>query len=196
MSVAELETSPAVTPEDLLHMPDGGKGLELVHGEIKELNVSFLSSFLAGEFYAILRDFVRPHKLGWVVPEGTSFRCFPFDRNRVRRADTAFIAFARITRDQVLSEGHCTVVPDLVVEVISPNDLAGEVNQKVQEWQQAGVRLVWVVDPETKLVFTHRPDRVEKLQAGDTLVGDPVLPGFSCPVADLFRLPTPPTPAT
>ena len=69
---------------------------------------------------------------------GVSYRCFPDDPGRVRRADTAFHALERLTAAQAVAEGHCTVVPDLVVEVVSPNDLASDVNQKRAEWLAAG----------------------------------------------------------
>src|SRR6478672_7990640 len=141
---AVLTAPPAtkLTPDDLLRLPDGGKGYELVDGELKELNVSFLSSFVAGQTYFALRTHVGTSRLGWVSPEGTSFRCFPDDENRVRRADTAFHRLGRLTADQARAEGHCTVVPDLVVEVVSPRDLAYEVDEKRIEWQEAGAQLV------------------------------------------------------
>lgn len=83
--------------------------------------------------------------------------------------------------------------PDIAITVITETDFASAVNRKVEAWLKAGVRLVWVVDPFSK--FVHRFDRdhpnVSSLCfEADTLSGDPVLPGFSIPVADLFRLPT------
>src|SRR5579885_1576394 len=123
-----------VTPEDLLRMGDEGKGYELVGGKLEELNVSFLSSYVAGQAYLILRRHVDAGHLGWVVPEGTSFHCFPDDKGKVRRPDTAFIALDRLTMEQASTEGHCPIAPDLAVEVISPNDYAKLVNQKVAEW--------------------------------------------------------------
>src|SRR5258708_7783029 len=107
---------PPMTPDDLLRLPDRGKGAELIDGELKELNVSYLSSYVAGAIYFQLQGHVMPRRLGWVSPEGTSYRCFPDDPTRVRRADTAFHALDRLTPDRATTEGHLTVVPDLVVE--------------------------------------------------------------------------------
>ena len=197
---ATIATPPApaprrvVTPEELLEMGAYGKRFELVNGTLEETPVSFLSSYVAGEVFAALRDHVRSHNSGWVVPENTSFRCFPDDEGKVRRPDTAFIALDRLTVAQALTEGHCPVVPDLVVEVISPNDYAKNVNQKLAEWLAAGAKLVWVIDPDAKTVqgyFSARPNSPGLWREGDTLPGEPVLPGFSVPVADLFRLPSP-----
>jgi Uma2 family endonuclease len=180
-----------VTPDDLLRMPDHGRGYEIVDGELKETNVSFLSSFVAGEIHGSLREYVKPRRLGWVSPEGTSFRCFPDDENRVRRADVAFHRLDRLTADRAQAEGHCTIVPDLVVEVVSPNDLAYEVNEKRNEWLGAGAQLVWVVYPDRQEVYAHRRDgTVTFFGPADTLTAEPVLPEFRVPVAELFRLPT------
>ncbi|HEX3149541.1 MAG TPA: Uma2 family endonuclease [Gemmataceae bacterium] len=190
---AVLTAPPAktVTPEDLLRMPDHGQGFELVDGELKERNVSFLSSFVAGEVYGQLRDHVKSRRLGWISPEGTSFRCFPDDEGRVRRADTAFHQLDRLSPEQAQSEGHCTVVPDLVVEVISPNDLADDVNAKRLEWQEAGAKLVWVIHPLQQTIHAYHTDgTVKQFRRADILTAEPVLPEFRVPVADLFKLPS------
>lgn len=189
---ATLTAAPAaIRPDDLLRLPDRGRGFELVDGELRELNVSFLSSFVAGRVFSRLSNFVEAHNLGWVSPEGTSFRCFPDDENRVRRADAAFHRLDRLTTEQARAEGHCTVVPDLVVEVVSPNDLADEVNAKLIEWLDAGAQLVWIIHPLQQTVHAHRPDgAVRRFRSTDTLTGEPVLPDFQVPVVDLFRLPT------
>lgn len=190
---AMLTAPPAAkfSPDDLLRLPDQGKGYELVNGELQELKVSTLSSYVAGEVYGVLRDYVKPRRLGWCFPEGTSFRCFPDDENRVRRADTAFHRLDRLTADQAQAEGHCTVVPDLVVEVVSPRDLAYEVDEKRVEWQEAGAQLVWVIHPVRQTIHAYRADGTVRLfQRTDTLTAEPVLPDFRVPVADLFRLPT------
>jgi len=179
-----------LTPDDLFLLPDRGKGFELVGGDLKELNVSFLSTYVAGQVYFHLQSHVGPRNLGWVSPEGTSFRCFPDDPDKARRADTAFHQLGRLTAAQAVAEGHCTVVPDLVVEVVSPNDLAQEVNDKRVEWLEAGARLVWVVYPPRQQVHTFQvggPVRI--FGPTDVLTAEPVLPEFRVPVADLFRLP-------
>jgi Uma2 family endonuclease len=180
-----MSTTAAATPDDVLRLP----GYELIDGELKEMPVSLMSSYLAGRVYRAIDRYAEAHG-GWVFPEGTSFRCFPFDDARVRRADTAYFAADRMTAALATTEGHCTVVPDLVVEVVSPHDTAGDVYVKVEEWLAAGARLVWVVYPESRVVQAHAADgRAARFRTGDTLTADPVLAGFAVPVADLFRLP-------
>jgi Uma2 family endonuclease len=86
-----------------------------------------------------------------------------------------------------MESGFIKVPPDLAVEVLSPNDLAYEVDRKVAEYFSAGVRLIWIVNPETRSVTIYRPDgTASKLNDRDTLEGEDVLPGFRCPVRDFF----------
>jgi Uma2 family endonuclease len=187
-------TTPEVTPEDLLRMPDGGKGYELVDGQLKELNVSAESSHVAGEMLFALKAHVRPTGLGYVFPADASFQCFPDAPKKVRRPDVAFVARGRLSDETYRQAGHCPACPDLVVEVLSPNDYAAEVNRKIREWLAAGVRLVWQVDPDAKMVFCYGPgkDDASIRYEDDTLTGEPVLPSFAVRVADLFRMPQPP----
>jgi Uma2 family endonuclease len=190
-------TPPAViTPDDLLRMPDEGAGYELVNGELKELNMSAQSWRVGGRLYNAVENFCSANGLGWVFPQETGFRCHPTDRGRVRKPDTAYIALPRMTQEQFERDGFIEVVPDLVAEVISPTDNARDLEEKLDEWLAIGVKVVWVVAPSTRTIRVHRADGgYAFLRAADTLTGDPVLPGFVCPVADLFRLPTDPAPA-
>jgi Uma2 family endonuclease len=83
--------------------------------------------------------------------------------------------------------GYAEVVPDLVVEVVSPNDTAREANDKARMWLGHGVRLVWVIHPDTRAVAIHRQDGLENwLDDTDTLDREDVLPGFTCDAADIF----------
>ncbi len=176
-----------LTPDDVLAMPDGDR-YELVDGELKELNVSQESSWVAGEIFGRLRDYVKQESLGWVFPEGTSYRCFPHDPLMFRRADTSYISRDRLPEGPT-GMGHTLIAPDLAVEVVSPHDTAYDVEAKVGDYLEAGVRLVWVVTPPERIVTVHRPDdrsALRRLSAQDELTGDDVLPGFSCRVVDLF----------
>ena len=74
------------TPEDLLSMPDGDH-YELVDGRLVERKMSLWSSYVAGVIFRMLDLFCRENRLGWVLPEGTSYQCFPALPSRVRRAD-------------------------------------------------------------------------------------------------------------
>ena len=108
----------------------------------------------------------------------------------VRKPDASYIAFPRMTAEEYDADGFIEIVPDLVAEVVSPNDQAEEARDKIENWLAAGVRLVWQVYPSTRVVQAYRPDgRITLYRVGDTLTADDVLPGFACPVAELFRVP-------
>jgi Uma2 family endonuclease len=190
MSIAEAPVR-HFTAADLLTMPDGDR-YELVDGELVEIDMSNESSWIAGEIHALIRNFAKEHDLGWAFPDNTSYQCYPWDEDRVRKPDASFIAKHRLP-DGPLASGHCPIAPDLAVEVISPHDLYLDVEAKVQEYLRAGVQMVWVATPLTRTVWVHTQDQSSSLHLTEEaeLSGDPVLPGFRCRVAELF----PPTPA-
>ena len=182
MSIGEQTT---YTPADLLEMPDGER-YELVGGQLVERNKGTESSWIAGRIHSRLDAFVEEHQLGWALPEGTSYQCFPDEPDRVRKPDVSFIARGRLP-DETLPRGHCRTAPDLAVEVVLPNDLYLEVDQKVHEYLAAGVRLMWVVNPDNRTLRIHRPTgSPPDLTENDQVTGEDVLPGFSCPVVDFF----------
>jgi Uma2 family endonuclease len=189
MVATEAAVSPKteVTPEELLAMPDGGH-YELIDGELKERRVSVLSNLIAAEVNRIVGNHCQTHRLGWIFAADLGFRCFPWKPSKVRRADVSFISRDRYHPWEQLSEdGFATIPPDLAVEVVSPNDLVGELDEKIDEYLRAGVRLVWVVRPAARAVQVFRGDRSESwLWATDELSGEDVLPGFRCKVDDLF----------
>ena len=102
----------------------------------------------------------------------------------MRAPDVAFVAWERIP---VARTGFAELAPDLAVEVLSPNDRAGEILAKVADWLNAGTLLVWVIDPERRIATVYRADG-SALIVDDTsaLSGDEVLPGFVLPLAGLF----------
>lgn len=190
MSTAASETK--IAPEAFLAMPDRDR-FELVDEQLVEVNVSVLSSLVGGEVLAILRDHSRPNDLGFVWPADLYLRCFA-NPGTLRKPDVTFVTRGRLA-PEMLEEGYLDIPPDLVVEVISPNDLAYEVDKKVREYLDAGVRLVWVVNPDLKRVWVHRGDgTVAGLGPADELSGEGIVPGFRCPVAALFP-PHPEAPA-
>jgi Uma2 family endonuclease len=175
-----------VTPEELLAMPDGGH-YELIDGELNERRVSALSNLVAAEANRVLGNHCQAHCLGWIFASEHGYRCFPWKPGKVRRADVSFIRRDRYSLEQLSEDGFTTIPPDLAVEVVSPNDLVGELDQKIEEYLQAGVRLVWVVRPTARAVQVFRGDRsVSWLWAADELSGEDILPGFRCKVEDLF----------
>jgi Uma2 family endonuclease len=171
-------------------MPDG-KNYELVDGVLVERNMSALSSLVAGELLTRVNLYCKTHDLGWVFGADCGYQCFPGFPKKVRRADLSFIRRSRLTVAQ-LDQGFLPIAPDLAVEVVSPNDLAYKVAEKIQEYLDAGVPLIWVVYPPTRSVYVHRGDSpIEVVRAEQDLDGEGILPGFRCRVGDLFPTPAP-----
>jgi len=114
------------------------------------------------------------------LPEGAS---------RNRRPDFAFVSFDRwpIDRPRSFRDNAWDVVPDLAVEVTSPTDSADDQLEKVAEYFQAGVRLVWVVYPKARCIHVYEAwNRIRVVTEADTLDGGVVLPGFQFPLDRLF----------
>jgi Uma2 family endonuclease len=102
------------------------------------------------------------------------------------KPDVSFVKAARLTFDQ-LADGWLEIAPDLVVEIISPNDLAYEVDEKIEMFLKVGVPLIWIVNPELRTVRIVRADRSSLiLLEGDVLSGEDILPEFLYPVARIF----------
>ena len=115
-----------------------------------------------------------------------AYQCFPHDPKMVRKPDVSFIRAGRLPGD-VLPSGFVRIAPDLAVEVVSPNDLAPELDEKLEDYQKAGVRLVWVIYPESRTVSVYRGDgSASRLHQDDVLSGEDVIPGFRCEVGSLF----------
>jgi Uma2 family endonuclease len=105
----------------------------------------------------------------------------------VRAPDFAFIAKRRIPR-KLPKTSYWPGAPDLAVEVLSLSDRTGEVDEKITAWLTAGAQAVWVVDPKLQIVTIHQAGKRAQIRSvGEVLEGDPVVPGFSCPVAELFQ---------
>ncbi len=176
------------TPEALLAMPDGDT-YELVDGELVERQMGFRSSRVGGRLFRLLDVHCDREQLGWVLPSDAGYQCFPDDPHKVRKPDVSFIKADRLSAREE-PEGWATLAPDLVVEVISPNELFEAVAIKVNEYLMAGVSLVWVIDIATRKVYVYRQEgRGDILTDSDELSGEGVVNGFRCDVADLFTPP-------
>lgn len=176
---------PEITLEELLARDDV-PSCELVEGQLEEVHVSNLSSNVAAKLTMKVGALVDQMGIGEVFNSETYYRCFPWMENTARKPDLSFVSRERLPEDWA-ALGYFSIAPDLVVEVLSPNDLASKVNAKTDEYLRAQVRLVWVIDPEQRIVFVFRPDgTANTLRETEELSGENVLPGFRCRVADLF----------
>jgi Uma2 family endonuclease len=175
-----------MTADELLTYPHDNQRLELIKGELRTMAPA------GGEHGALTINvtlpvgaYVRANGLGVVFGAETGF-ILARDPDTVRAPDLAFVRQERIPPTGV-PRGFFPGAPDLAVEVVSPSDIFTEVEDKVQEWVEAGCRLVWVINPRRRRVTAYRSlTDIVVLTVADALDGHDVLPGFRCPVADLF----------
>ncbi|HEV2294139.1 MAG TPA: Uma2 family endonuclease [Tepidisphaeraceae bacterium] len=184
-----------MTIDEFLAMPDS-VGYELIEGVLVERPTAgggpmgALSDHVAVKIITHLNAFVEERSAGYVFGASSTYRCFG-EPNTGRRADVSFIRRGRLPGERI-PEGAIEIPADLAVEVVSPHDLAYEVEEKVALYLRHGFAEIWVIYPNTRTLHIHRKgEPILSLDAEQTLKGRDALEGFSVPVASFF----PPTPA-
>lgn len=168
-----------MSADELLRDPIPHKRTELVRGVlVLREPAGSTHGIVAMNLGVELGTFVKRTGAGAVFAAETGFK-LTSNPDTVRAPDVAFVARERVPPRS--SRGFPALAPDLVAEVLSPDDRPGEVLAKVADWLTAGTRLVWVVDPERRLARVYRDDGSESLVAEDgVLDGETVLAGFRC----------------
>jgi Uma2 family endonuclease len=157
---------------------------ELVDGVLVEKATRFREACLAGVYLALLREFIVPRNLGVVSGADGMVSLFP---GLVRIPDVAFVSWERLPGRRMPTDPAPRLAPDLAVEVLSPSNTEAEMVRKRREYFGAGVRLVWLVDPDARTVAAYTaPEEFRVLDATQVLDGSDVLPGFEAPIAPLF----------
>ena len=179
-----------VTVEEFWEMPEKpGTRLELVRGEVREMTLSGARQVLiAGRVLRFIGRVVEAHDLGLAFIGGVGC-ILRRDPDSVRRPAVAFVAWEHFPGRRIPEE-FCPCSPELVAEVVGPDDRAIDLHDKMHDYLEAGSRLVWVVWPRRRAVTVWRPDWTGRhLGPDDYLDGGDVLPGFHVRVADLFVVP-------
>jgi Uma2 family endonuclease len=173
-----------LTGEQLAEMADLGP-CELVDGRIVPMPPPGpLHATLESEVDWWLRSWAKQTRRGQVLvgEAGIFIRRNP---DTVRGADVAYISNQRWARRG--DSAYLEVAPELVVEIVSPNDRWVDIMDKLADYFEAGVERAWLVDPYKKKVFVYSGvTDVRIFQPGDNLTDDEILPGFSLPLDDLF----------
>jgi Uma2 family endonuclease len=173
-----------VTADELLAMGDIGR-CELVRGEVIPMAPAGENHGQYGMRLAWrLAAFIEENNLGETYLAETGF-LLAVGPDTVRAPDFAFVPTDRV---QHVDRGFSRSVPQMVLEVLSPDDAAVDVEEKVQEWLAFGVTSVWVANPRTKSVTIHRSGQNQSyFKVGDVLADPAAVPGFSVEVAKVFR---------
>ena len=175
-----------VDAEWLRTFEDEGR-FEWVNGQLKEKpNMGAKANRIATVLAVLLDAHARANHLGLVFTEGCGYQAFPSEPKRVRFPDVSFVARGRLPNDEP-PDGHMRIPPDLEVEVVSPNDLAVDLEARVSDYLAVGVRLLWIIYPGSRSVWIVRHDgTAARLIEAQELSGEDLIPGFTCPLRTLF----------
>lgn len=173
--------------------------LELVRGEVRAMSpASGGHGSISSNLVDQLGPYVRARRLGRAFGDNVGFLLpLPLDmqrrtadgepRDTVRSPDAAFVRRDRIP-PRGFGRGWVRMAPDFAVEVLSPDETASETNEKLDDYRAAGTPLLWVIDPEKRVVTVYAADAPTRwFRSGDTLECGGVIPGFTIAVADLFE---------
>jgi Uma2 family endonuclease len=182
------DDAPIRTPAERLAMPDDRDRYELIDGCLIERKTGHEARRVGAEICRLLADHEATFLDSWVFDAEVGFCCFPEHPETVLKPDVTVVLRHRVPAEWS-PEGHVTFPPDLAVEVLTPEHTAFEVDFLVDLFLDAGVPLLWVANPDLRLVHVHRADgSVNRLREDDELTGENVLHGFSCHVRDLFPI--------
>jgi Uma2 family endonuclease len=176
-------TGAPATEEDLLKAPRDGRKYELVDGAIRVSPAGGRHGLVSLRLAARLLSFVEQERLGYVFDSSTGFR---LPGGNVRCPDASFVRRGRFEGERI-PKGFSPVPPDLAVEIVSPEDSSRQLLDKVGEYLDAGVRLVWVIDPERGVATVYQSlADVRTLSDDGELDGEDVIPGFRCRLRDVL----------
>lgn len=173
------------TVQDVIDIQDReGVRCELVAGVLVEKPVGYSESLLATVIVELLNAFVRSRNLGHVTGEAGTMQLMP---DLVRIPDVAYTSWDRLPGGQRPTERVPLLVPNIVVEILSEGNTPGEMTQKRRIYFEAGVDLVWEIDPQRRSAAVYRSlTDVKQLGENDRLIGGAILPGFELPLAEVF----------
>ena len=131
--------------------------------------------------------YLKTNKLGTIYTPDTTFQIGDYER----LPDISFVAAERMPEDGE-PQGMWLLAPDLAVEVLSPNDLYSRVQTKLRDYFAAGVREVWLVEPEFKTVTVYQSPTRNAILTEEEELTSAVLPGFRCDLREIFSSPAKP----
>ncbi len=160
--------------------------LSLVQEEEPKKMASGLHSFIASNISFYLSTYIRSNPLGWVFESSATYNFK--DGQPKRQPDVSFVSLEKMPDPP---DEELTAIPDLAVEVVSKNDTAYEIEKKVRQYQQAGVKVVWIVYPVSQTVFVYRLPmglKVQVFSGDDELREEEILPGFKIKANVFFTI--------
>jgi Uma2 family endonuclease len=159
---------------------------EVVRGvEVELASMGTFAGIVADKIYFLMELFLQRNPIGRAVRESL-FR-LDAEHDTRRRPDVAFLSAERWPLNRPIpSVGDWQVVPELAIEVVSPNDAYSEVMAKTKEYFHYGVKEVWLVDPTLQRANLYSSLDEVRIVGADKQIETSLLPGFSIRTADLF----------
>lgn len=181
-----------MTVEEFLALPDDGVERWLIKGEVVEFGSMTTRNWKHSSIMSIVAHFLVKWRDQLAKPRGkvlsgeAGIRLPNIDRDIVG-VDVGYVSAAVMAAQSDAStiiEG----VPDLVVEILSPNDTHEKINEKIDTYLEARVPLLWVIDPRRRTVTVYRPGEPESLVTSNGFVdGGDILPGLRISLAEMFE---------
>ena len=171
------------TADEVIDFPNDDRIWELVDGELVEKHVANKAAQVAFEMAKAFDRHANVHG-GVVIPPEGFVRLFG-SPNQLKRPDTGFVVTGRLPGDD-LGDGYLDIPADVIVEVVSPRDVAETVELKVRAYLAAGVRVVWLVYPKAGTVHVRAIGVSRVIEGDEVLATEDVLPGFSVRVSELL----------
>lgn len=161
--------------------PDQERRWKWIDGQWVEMKMGVAASWIGARLVTRLGLYAEQHG-GDVFGADCGYEIFPHRPGKRRFPDVSFIKSGRLPENFSTSLAVFRIVPDLAIEAVSPNDLAEEINQRIDDYIRAGVPLLWVISPRLRTAQIHRANgSVTMLRHAGELSGEDVLPGLSIP---------------
>lgn len=165
-----------INGERIIIMPGVARHVEIIRALSRILD-QFVSKHNLGEIYTEA-PFVLEYKPDWVrgsrVPDLMFFSRTRFDEYKKNMPDWQSKPFI--------------IVPDIAIEIVSPNDTFTVINRKVTNYLRDGVRSIWVIDPQQKNAMIHNQEQTQILQTNDNIIVPDILPEFELLLSGLFAV--------
>lgn len=178
-----------MTEEEFVQWADEDTHAEWVNGEVELMSPANESHLdLTGWLNAILRIFVRELDLGTVFAVESMVRFASQKRRRL--PDLHFVSKAR---HHIVRETYIEGAPDLIIEIVSPDSVSRDWQRKYLEYEKAGVKEYWIIDPTTKQVeaYVFRGRKYVQIQEKDGKLHSTILPHFYLKTSWLWQQPLP-----
>jgi Uma2 family endonuclease len=174
--------------EELQALPEDGYIHEVVNGEmVRSPKNNFQHECIFNRLFLALGQFNQQHRLGVVRGSNAGFW---MKNQNCRAPDMSFIPKRRLQElgFQPNSRRFFPGAPDLAVEILSPNNARAEIDERLRDFFESGTQISWIINPETECVeVCHSLTRRKLVGTGGLFDGEHLLPGFTYPIADLFK---------